>query len=109
MLFVLFVFLLVCNLIGMVPYSFTVTSHLIVTLALSLTVYIGVTWILFREHGFHALSLFLPAGAPFALYFLLIGIELISNVCCFHLIVFRNCSGNYSGLCVYNINMYLSE
>ena len=80
MLFVLFVFLLVCNLIGMVPYSFTVTSHLIVTLALSLTVYIGVTWILFREHGFHALSLFLPAGAPFALYFLLIGIELISNV-----------------------------
>ena len=48
MLFVLFVFLLVCNLIGMVPYSFTVTSHLIVTLALSLTVYIGVTWILFR-------------------------------------------------------------
>ena len=80
MLFVLFVFLLVCNLIGMVPYSFTVTSHLIVTLCLSLTVYIGVTWILFREHGFHALSLFLPAGAPFALYFLLIGIELISNV-----------------------------
>jgi len=80
MIFVLFIFLLTCNLIGMVPYSFTVTSHIIVTLTLSLTVYIGVTFILFREHGFHALSLFVPAGAPFALYFLLIGIELISNV-----------------------------
>ena len=80
MVFVLFIFILVCNLIGMVPYSFTVTSHIIVTLALSMTVYVGVTIILFREHGFHALSLFLPAGAPFALYFLLIGIELISNV-----------------------------
>jgi len=80
MIFVLFIFLLTCNLIGMVPYSFTVTSHIIVTLTLSLTVYIGVTFILFREHGFHALSLFVPAGAPFGLYFLLIGIELISNV-----------------------------
>ena len=80
MIFVLFIFLLTCNLIGMVPYSFTVTSHIIVTLTLSLTVYIGVTFILFREHGFHALSLFVPAGAPFSLYFLLIGIELISNV-----------------------------
>ena len=78
MLFVLFVFLLVCNLIGMVPYSFTVTSHLIVTLALSLTVYIGVTWILFREHGFHALSLFLPQEHHLLYFFY--GIELISNV-----------------------------
>ena len=78
--FVIFTTLFIVNISGMVPFSFTVTSHLIVTLALSLTVYIGVTWILFREHGFHALSLFLPAGAPFALYFLLIGIELISNV-----------------------------
>ena len=68
MVFVLFIFILVCNLIGMVPYSFTVTSHIIVTLALSMTVYIGVTIILFREHGFHAFSLFVPAGAPFALY-----------------------------------------
>jgi ATP synthase subunit 6 len=80
MVFVLFIFILVCNLIGMVPYSFTVTSHIIVTLVLSMTVYIGVTIILFREHGFHAFSLFVPAGAPFVLYSLLIGIELISNV-----------------------------
>jgi ATP synthase subunit 6 len=77
--FVLFIFLLTSNLIGMVPYGFTVSSHLIVTLVLSVTIYLGVTFILFREHGFHALSLFVPAGAPFALYSLLIGIELISN------------------------------
>ena len=78
--FSLFIFLLVVNLIGMVPYSFTITSHIIVTLMFALTVYIGVTIIMIREHGFHALSVFLPAGAPFALYPLLIAIELISNV-----------------------------
>lgn len=66
--FSLFAFLLVVNLIGMVPYSFTITSHIIVTLMFSLMVYIGVTTIMIREHGFHALSVFLPAGAPFALY-----------------------------------------
>ncbi len=78
--FSLFIFLLVVNLIGMVPYSFTITSHIIVTLMFALTVYIGVTIIMIREHGFHAMSVFLPAGAPFALYPLLIAIELISNV-----------------------------
>jgi F-type H+-transporting ATPase subunit a len=78
--FSLFAFLLVVNLIGMVPYSFTITSHLIVTLMFSLMVYLGVMTIMIREHGFHALSVFLPAGAPFALYPLLIAIELISNV-----------------------------
>ena len=55
MIFVLFIFLLTSNLIGMVPYGFTVSSHLIVTLVLSVTIYLGVTFILFREHGFHAL------------------------------------------------------
>jgi len=78
--FSLFAFLLVVNLIGMVPYSFTITSHIIVTLMFSLMVYLGVMTIMIREHGFHALSVFLPAGAPFALYPLLIAIELISNV-----------------------------
>jgi ATP synthase subunit 6 len=64
----------------MVPYSFTITSHIIVTIMFSLMVYLGVMTIMIREHGFHALSVFLPAGAPFALYPLLIAIELISNV-----------------------------
>ena len=41
LIFVLFFFILLCNLIGMVPYSFTLTSHLIITFTLSLTIYIG--------------------------------------------------------------------
>ena len=78
--FSLFAFLLVVNLIGMVPYSFTITSHIIVTLFFSLMVYVGVMIILFREHKFHGMSLFLPPGAPIALWPLLIAIEFISNV-----------------------------
>jgi ATP synthase subunit 6 len=78
--FVLFSFLLTSNLIGMVPYSFTITSHIIVTLFFSLMVYVGVMIILFREHKFHGMSLFLPPGAPIALWPLLIAIEFISNV-----------------------------
>ena len=64
----------------MVPYSYTITSQLIVTLLFSGMVYIGVTIIMVRTHGFHTLSVFLPGGAPFALYPLLIPIEIISNV-----------------------------
>ena len=79
-LFTLFSFLLMVNLIGMVPYSYTITSQLIVTLLFSITVYVGVMMIMVRTHGFHALSVFLPGGAPFALYPLLIPIELISNI-----------------------------
>ena len=79
-LFSLFAFLLMVNLIGMVPYSYTITSQLIVTLLFSGMVYIGVTIIMVRTHGFLTLSVFLPGGAPFALYPLLIPIEIISNV-----------------------------
>ncbi len=79
-LFTLFSFLLMVNLIGMVPYSYTITSQLIVTLLFSMMVYFGVTIIMVRTHGFHTLSVFLPGGAPFALYPVLIPIELISNI-----------------------------
>ena len=68
--FTLFSFLLMVNLIGMVPYSYTITSQLIVTLLFSIMVYIGVMMIMVRTHGFHTLSVFLPGGAPFALYIL---------------------------------------
>lgn len=78
--FSLFAFLLMVNLIGMVPYSYTITSQLIVTLLFSGMVYIGVTIIMVRTHGYHTLSVFLPGGAPFALYPLLIPIEIISNI-----------------------------
>jgi F-type H+-transporting ATPase subunit a len=76
--FTLFMFVLFCNLLGMVPYSFTVTSHIIVTFALAAVVFIGVTIIGFARHGAHFLKLFVPSGVPIFLLPLLIVIELIS-------------------------------
>lgn len=68
------------NLIGLVPYSFTLTSHLIVTLALSLSVFIGINIVCARLHGLNMFSLFLPSGTPITLALLLVPIELISYI-----------------------------
>jgi F-type H+-transporting ATPase subunit a len=76
--FSLFMFVLFCNLIGMIPYTFTVTSHIIVTFALALVVFIGVTVIGFVRHGLHFLKLFVPSGVPMALLPLLVVIEVLS-------------------------------
>lgn len=76
--FSLFMFILFSNMLGMLPYSFTVTSHIIVTLALALVVFIGVTLIGFIRHGFHFLSLFVPKGVPALLLPLLVVIEVLS-------------------------------
>lgn len=76
--FVLFTFLLVTNLIGMIPYSFTVTSHIVITLTLSLGVWVGVTIIGLQRHGLHFFHLFVPSGAPAALLPALVIIEVIS-------------------------------
>jgi F-type H+-transporting ATPase subunit a len=76
--FSLFMFILFCNLLGMIPYTFTVTSHIIVTFALALVVFIGVTMIGFARHGTHYLRLFVPAGVPLPLLFLLVPIEVLS-------------------------------
>jgi len=62
----------------MIPYSFTVTSHIAVTLALATMAFVGINVIGIRTHGFHMLSLFLPSGAPIALAPLLIAIEVVS-------------------------------
>lgn len=78
--FVLFTFLLVCNLMGMVPYSFTVTSHIVITFTLSLGIWVGVTIIGLQRHGTHFFSLFVPAGAPAALVPVLTIIEIISYI-----------------------------
>jgi ATP synthase subunit 6 len=78
--FFLFTFLLICNLLGMVPYSFTVTSHIVVTLTLSLTIWFGVTIIGFQLHGWHFLHLFVPSGAPTALIPALVIIEVMSYI-----------------------------
>jgi len=76
--FTLFTFLLFSNLIGMIPYSFTTTSHLIVTFTLSVSVFLGVTLIGFQIHGIHFFSFLLPPGAPLALAPFLVVIELVS-------------------------------
>jgi len=74
----LFLFILINNLIGMVPYSFASTSHFILTFALSFTVVLGATILGFKEHGIKFFALLVPAGCPVALLPLLILIEFIS-------------------------------
>lgn len=76
--FTLFMFVLFCNVFGLIPYAFTVTSHIIVTLALALIVFIGVTIIGIVKNGFGFLRLFCPAGVPIFVLPLLIPIEIIS-------------------------------
>jgi F-type H+-transporting ATPase subunit a len=76
--FTLFTFILFGNLLGLLPYSFTFTSHIIVTFALAITVFIGVTVVGIAIHGLHFFTLFVPQGVPAALYPLLVPIELIS-------------------------------
>ena len=74
----LFVFILINNLIGMVPYSFASTSHFIFTFALSFTVVLGATILGFQKHRLEFFSLLVPAGCPLALLPLLVLIEFIS-------------------------------
>jgi F-type H+-transporting ATPase subunit a len=76
--FSLFIFVLFCNMVGMIPYSFTVTSHIIITMLLALVIFIGVTIIGFIKHGFGYLKLFVPSGVPVVLLPLIVVIEIIS-------------------------------
>jgi len=80
MVFSIFLFLLVSNLLGLIPCSYTISSHLVVTFALSLTLFIGINIICFKKHRLHAFSLFLPQGTGTGLAFLLVPIEFISYV-----------------------------
>lgn len=75
---VTFTFLLFCNLQGMIPFSFTVTSHFLITLALSFSIFIGITIVGFQRHGLHFFSFLLPAGVPLPLAPFLVLLELIS-------------------------------
>ena len=76
--FSLFMFVLFCNMLGMLPYSFTVTSHIIVTFALAAIIFIGVTIIGFVNHGVGYIKLFIPSGVPLFLLPLIVIIEIIS-------------------------------
>ena len=76
--FSLFIFILINNLVGLVPYSFASTSHFILTFALSFTIVLGSTVLGFSNHGIRFFSLLVPSGCPLALLPLLVLIELIS-------------------------------
>jgi ATP synthase subunit 6 len=78
--FTTFIFIFFCNIFGMIPYTFTVTSHIIFTFGFGMTTFIGLNIIGLKRHGFHFFSLFLPPGAPLVLSPLLVPIELISYV-----------------------------
>jgi F-type H+-transporting ATPase subunit a len=78
--FSLFMFILILNLFGMVPYGFTVTSHIIITFALAAVVIGTVIVYGFMKHGTHFLGLFVPSGVPAWLLPLMVAIEVISFV-----------------------------
>ena len=76
--FAIFMFVLIGNMVGMIPYSFTFTSHIIVTFALAAVVFIGVTILGFMKHGLHFFSFFIVPGLPWYMLPILIPIEVIS-------------------------------
>ena len=76
--FTIFIFILMGNMLGMIPGSFTFTSHIIVTFAMAIAVWVGVTVIGFWYHGAHFLHFFVPSGAPKAMLPLLVPIEILS-------------------------------
>ncbi len=76
--FSLFMFVLFCNMLGMLPYSFTVTSHIIVTFALAAVIFVGVTIVGFVNYGTGYFKLFIPSGVPLFLLPLIVIIEIIS-------------------------------
>src|SRR5271155_1301310 len=78
LIFSLFIYILINNLIGMVPYSFSPTSHFILTFSISFTVVIGATILGFSKHNIKFFSLFVPAGCPLGLVPVLVTIEFIS-------------------------------
>ncbi|MCB9946972.1 MAG: F0F1 ATP synthase subunit A [Rhodospirillaceae bacterium] len=76
--FTLFMFILFCNVFGMIPGGFTVTSHIVVTFALAAFIFIAVTIIGFATHGLHYLRMFFPHGAPLWTAVILIPVEIVS-------------------------------
>ncbi|MBL8644540.1 MAG: F0F1 ATP synthase subunit A [Rhodospirillaceae bacterium] len=76
--FTLFMFILLGNFLGLLPYAFTFTSHIVVNATLALFIFIAVTVIGFARHGLHYFSLFLPPGTPLPVAFILVPIEIMS-------------------------------
>jgi F-type H+-transporting ATPase subunit a len=103
LIFTTFTFLLLCNLIGMIPYSFTATSHFIVTLGLALSLSVGIVTIGFLTHGIHFLSLLMPKGAPLALAPFLVPLELLSYTSKFASLGIRLGANMLAGHCLLKI------
>lgn len=78
LIFTLFIFILTCNLLGMIPYGFTVTSHISITFAMAITIFLFITFLGIYLHGLHFFSLFLPKGTPWWLAPLMVVIELFA-------------------------------
>lgn len=78
--FTLFMFILVANLIGLIPYTFTITSHIIITAALALTVFITVLVYGFWKNGLKFFKLFVPSGIPIYILPLIVFIEVLSFI-----------------------------
>jgi len=76
--FCLFTFLLCQNLIGMIPYSYTTTSQMVITFTLSTTVFLVMTFVGFETHGIHFFAFLFPPGAPLQLAPFLVVIEFVS-------------------------------
>lgn len=76
--FSLFIYILINNLVGMVPYSFAPTSHFVLTFSISFTIVVGATILGFQTHALKFFSLFVPSGCPLGLLPLLVLIEFIS-------------------------------
>ena len=78
--FTLFMFVLFLNVFGLVPFAFTVTSHIIITAAMAITVFLIVLIYGLYRHGFHFFNLFVPKGVPIYILPLIVAIEILSFI-----------------------------
>jgi F-type H+-transporting ATPase subunit a len=76
--FSLFMFILVTNIVGLIPYTFTVTSHIIITVSLAMVVFLTVVIYGFAKNGLHFFKLFVPSGIPIFILPLVVFIEVFS-------------------------------
>ena len=77
---IIFSYILFHNLIGLIPYTFTTTSHLIITFSLSFSIFIGIIFLCFKKHNVHMFSLFCPSNSAFLLALVLVPLEFVSFV-----------------------------
>src|SRR5581483_4468030 len=78
--FTIFMFVLCLNMFGLIPFAFTVTSHIVITAALAITVFLTVLIYGLIRHGFHFFNLFVPKGVPIYILPLIVGIEVLSFI-----------------------------